>query len=179
MNRNDVCHCGSGRKYKRCHQAVDATEESKKKRELLLVKEASRAAHVVVSNQTNGRFCIQAFLTWIPLAPAKELCGPKSEPLILSDESSAPIKGPEMPESPAQIYFTIETTMVVYAHAESVEKACALIDQYADHFNDDKVCVWPIGVWSYHNDTYSLIEEPYKNCFMIHDRDERYAESVN
>ena len=26
LNRNDVCHCGSGKKYKKCHQPVDEGE---------------------------------------------------------------------------------------------------------------------------------------------------------
>lgn len=27
--RNDPCHCGSGKKYKKCHEAEDAAAESK------------------------------------------------------------------------------------------------------------------------------------------------------
>jgi hypothetical protein len=28
LGRNDPCHCGSGKKYKKCHEAADAAKES-------------------------------------------------------------------------------------------------------------------------------------------------------
>jgi hypothetical protein len=28
IGRNDPCHCGSGKKYKKCHEAADAARES-------------------------------------------------------------------------------------------------------------------------------------------------------
>jgi hypothetical protein len=28
IGRNDPCHCGSGKKYKKCHEAADAAEAS-------------------------------------------------------------------------------------------------------------------------------------------------------
>jgi len=28
IGRNDPCHCGSGKKYKKCHEAADAAKES-------------------------------------------------------------------------------------------------------------------------------------------------------
>ena len=31
IGRNDPCHCGSGKKYKNCHQKIKGTDESRKK----------------------------------------------------------------------------------------------------------------------------------------------------
>ena len=28
IGRNDPCHCGSGKKYKKCHEVADAAKES-------------------------------------------------------------------------------------------------------------------------------------------------------
>jgi hypothetical protein len=45
IGRNDVCHCGSGKKYKKCHLEKDETE-NRKARE----KAALNAAKVAAAN---------------------------------------------------------------------------------------------------------------------------------
>ncbi|MEQ9166385.1 MAG: SEC-C metal-binding domain-containing protein [Fulvivirga sp.] len=35
LGRNEPCHCGSGKKYKNCHQKEDSQKESSKKSTLM------------------------------------------------------------------------------------------------------------------------------------------------
>jgi hypothetical protein len=42
--RNDPCHCGSGKKYKKCHEGADAAKESAELADLQAKAEEARAA---------------------------------------------------------------------------------------------------------------------------------------
>ena len=44
LGRNDPCHCGSGKKYKKCHEAEDAAKESAVLAEARAKAEAAKAA---------------------------------------------------------------------------------------------------------------------------------------
>src|SRR6185295_17395495 len=44
LGRNDPCHCGSGKKYKKCHEAADAAKESAELAALQAKAEAEKAA---------------------------------------------------------------------------------------------------------------------------------------
>lgn len=44
LGRNDPCHCGSGKKYKKCHEAADAAKESGELAAAHAQAEAARAA---------------------------------------------------------------------------------------------------------------------------------------
>lgn len=35
IGRNEACHCGSGKKYKNCHQQIDAEKEGRNKSMLI------------------------------------------------------------------------------------------------------------------------------------------------
>ncbi len=42
--RNEPCHCGSGKKYKKCHEATDAAKESAELTAVQAKAEEARAA---------------------------------------------------------------------------------------------------------------------------------------
>ena len=42
--RNDPCHCGSGKKYKKCHETADAAKDSAELAALQAKAEEARAA---------------------------------------------------------------------------------------------------------------------------------------
>ncbi len=42
--RNEPCHCGSGKKYKKCHEAADAAQESAELAAVQAKAEETRAA---------------------------------------------------------------------------------------------------------------------------------------
>ena len=42
--RNEPCHCGSGKKYKKCHEAADAAKESTELAAVQAKAEEARAA---------------------------------------------------------------------------------------------------------------------------------------
>lgn len=44
LGRNDPCHCGSGKKYKKCHEASDDAKESAELAALQAKAEAEKAA---------------------------------------------------------------------------------------------------------------------------------------
>lgn len=44
LGRNDPCHCGSGKKYKKCHEAADAAKESAELAAIAAKAEAERVA---------------------------------------------------------------------------------------------------------------------------------------
>jgi hypothetical protein len=44
LGRNDACHCGSGKKYKKCHEAEDEAKEAARLAAEQAKAEAERAA---------------------------------------------------------------------------------------------------------------------------------------
>ena len=44
LGRNDPCHCGSGKKYKKCHEASDDAKEAAELAALQAKAEADKAA---------------------------------------------------------------------------------------------------------------------------------------
>lgn len=44
LGRNDACHCGSGKKYKKCHEAADEAKESAELAAIQAKAEAEKAA---------------------------------------------------------------------------------------------------------------------------------------
>lgn len=51
LGRNDPCHCGSGQKYKKCHQAED---DAKKSAELSAQAAARAAAAAAAAAEAEG-----------------------------------------------------------------------------------------------------------------------------
>jgi hypothetical protein len=50
LGRNDPCHCGSGQKYKKCHQAEDDAKKSAE----LQAQAAARAAAAAAAAEAEG-----------------------------------------------------------------------------------------------------------------------------
>ncbi len=50
LGRNDPCHCGSGQKYKKCHQAEDDAKKSAE----LQAQAAERAAAAAAEAEAEG-----------------------------------------------------------------------------------------------------------------------------
>ncbi|HEX5659364.1 MAG TPA: SEC-C metal-binding domain-containing protein [Polyangiales bacterium] len=50
LGRNDPCHCGSGQKYKKCHQAEDDAKKSAE----LQAQAAERAAAAAAAAEAEG-----------------------------------------------------------------------------------------------------------------------------
>lgn len=66
QGRNDLCHCGSGKKYKKCHESKE-TGKAKGRILVMLVGGAVLAAVVAAAMSISGSSTVSASRTWDPV----------------------------------------------------------------------------------------------------------------
>lgn len=55
LGRNDPCHCGSGQKYKKCHQAEDDAKKSAELQAQAAARAAQAAASAEEESESEGK----------------------------------------------------------------------------------------------------------------------------